>query len=66
MTLADLLDGEHSLTLFAIDAAGNIGSSKTIYFTVDVPEPFPLVPVIAVAAVVVVVGLLAYFKKRKR
>jgi hypothetical protein len=64
-----LLDGEHDLTLFAIDSAGNIGSSETLYFTVDVPEPFPvaLVAAASVAAVVVVgVGLLVYFKKHKR
>jgi hypothetical protein len=69
VTLTDLLDGEHSLTLFAIDSAGNIGSSETLYFTVDVPEPFPvaLVAAASVAAVVVVgVGLLVYFKKHKR
>jgi hypothetical protein len=64
ITLAGLLDGEHSLKLFAIDSAGNIGSSETKYFTVDVPEPFPVVPVISVVAVVAV-GLLLYFKKRK-
>jgi hypothetical protein len=67
MTLAGLLDGEHSLTLFAIDSAGNIGSSETIYFTVDVPEPFPVVPVVAViVAAVVGAGLLVYFKKRNK
>ena len=46
-------------------SAGNVGSSETVYFTVDVPESFPVVPVIAVVAVVVGVGLLVYFKKRK-
>jgi len=68
ITLTGLLDGEHSLKLFAIDSAGNIGSSETKYFTVDVPEPFPVVPVISVVAVVAVVvgaGVWVYFKKRK-
>jgi hypothetical protein len=69
ITLTGLLDGEHSLKLFAIDSAGNIGSSETKYFTVDVSEPFPTVPV-AVASVavvaVVIAGLLVYLKKRKR
>jgi hypothetical protein len=46
-------------------SAGNIGSSETVYFTVDVPESFPVVPVIAVVAVVVGAGLMVYFKKRK-
>jgi hypothetical protein len=68
MTLTDLLDGEHNLMLFAIDSAGNIGSSETLYFTVDVPESFPVMTVIAIAVVVALVlgtGLLVYFKKRK-
>lgn len=73
-TLTDLLDGEHSLTLFAVDAAGNIGSSKTIHFSVEVPEipepqpePFPTALLIAPAASVAIVGvaLFVYFKKRK-
>jgi hypothetical protein len=69
MTLAGLPNGEHNLTIYATDTAGNIGSSETMYFTVDVPEPFPTVPVATasvVAAVVVGAGLLVYFKKRKR
>jgi hypothetical protein len=68
MTLTDVLDGEHNLTLFAIDSAGNIGSSETLYFTVDVPESFPVMTVIAIVAVVALVlgtGLLVYFKKHK-
>ena len=68
-TLTNLTDGEHSLTVYATDEAGNTGASETIYFNVEVPEPFPTVPVAAasVAAVVVVgAGLLIYFKKRKR
>jgi hypothetical protein len=63
-TLEGLLDGAHNLTLFATDAAGNIGSSKTTYFTVDVPEP-PVVSIIAIASIVIGISLLVYFKKRK-
>jgi hypothetical protein len=69
MTLAGLPNGEHNLTIYATDTAGNIGSSETMYFTVDVPEPFPTVPVAVAsvaAAVVVGVGLLVYFRKHKR
>jgi len=68
MTLAGLLDGEHSLTLFAVDTAGNIGSSETIYFSVEVPEPFPTMLVIASVFTVAVVGigLLICFKKRRK
>jgi hypothetical protein len=68
-TLTGLPNGDHNVTIYAIDEAGNTGVSKTIYFTVDVPEPFPtptLVLAASIAAVAVVgAGLLLYFKKRK-
>jgi hypothetical protein len=65
-TLAGLSVGVHNVTVYAWDTAGNVGASETITFTVT---PFPAVPV-AVASVasvaVVIAGLLAYFKKRRR
>lgn len=69
MTLTGLIDGEHNVTVYATDLAGNAGASETVYFTVKVPDPFPIVPVLvasAITAVVVGVGLLVYFKKHKR
>jgi hypothetical protein len=65
-TLTDLSNGYHNVTVYAIDSAGNTGTSETIYFNVEVPEPFPTTQVIAsIASVAVVgVGLLVYFKKR--
>jgi multisubunit Na+/H+ antiporter MnhC subunit len=68
MTLTGLANGVHDLTIYAKDKAGNIGASETIYFSVEVPEPFPttLVVTASVASVAVIgVGLLVYFKKRK-
>jgi hypothetical protein len=67
-TLTGLPNGDHNVTIYAIDEAGNTGVSKTIYFTVDVPEPFPTTLVVASVITVAVVGLglLVYFKKRKR
>ena len=67
-TLIGLSNGVHNVTVYAWDAAGNVGSSETVTFTVDAPESFPVVPVSAasVATVAVVgVGLLVYFRKRK-
>jgi len=68
-TLTGLLDGEHSVTLFVADLAGNAVSSKTLFFDVNSPEPFPIVPV-AVATVISLIllctGLLVYLKKRHR
>jgi hypothetical protein len=68
ITLSGLAYGRHNVTVYAVDVASNNGASETIIFTVA-EEPFPVVP-IATASVTVVavvgVGLLVYFKKRKR
>jgi hypothetical protein len=69
-TLANLPYGEHNVTVYATDNVGNI-ASETITFTIAEPEPEPfpttLVATGAVATIAVVgVGLLVYFKKRKR
>jgi hypothetical protein len=67
-TLSGLSVGAHNVTVYVWDAAGNVGSSETIVFTVAEPEHFPAasVAVASVATVAVVgAGLLVYFKKRK-
>jgi hypothetical protein len=73
-TIAELSYGAHNLTVYAVDVAGNVGASETVYFTIaefepePEPELFPAVPVAAasVASIAVVgVVLLVYFKKRK-
>jgi N-acetylneuraminic acid mutarotase len=65
-TLSNLLIGSHTLTVYAIDEAGNLGSSENVYFTIE-PEPFPTALIVASAITVAFVGisLLIYFKKRK-
>jgi hypothetical protein len=71
-TLSGLSFGAHNVTVYATDNAGNTGTSQTITFTIAKPElqsePFPtpmfIAPMGAVA--VVGIGLLVYFKKRKR
>lgn len=66
-TLTGLANGNHNLTIYAQDEAGNIGASETIYFNVDVPFPTVLVGVASGVSVIVVgMGLLVCFKKRKR
>jgi hypothetical protein len=66
-TTLTLKEGLHSLVLYANDTAGNMGSSKTIYFTID--QVFPTIPVVAgvvtTAVVGVGLGLLLYRIKRK-
>jgi N-acetylneuraminic acid mutarotase len=68
-TITELTNGLHNVTVYAEDTFGNEGASETITFNVEVPEPFPVVPVVAasLATVAVVgIGLLVYFKKRLR
>jgi hypothetical protein len=68
-TLTELPNGDHNVTVYAADQFGNTGASQIIYFSVEVPEPFPtaLVATASGASVAVVgIGLLVYFKKRKR
>ena len=65
-TLTGLSDGEHYITVYYTDIAGNVGASETVYFNVEVPFPTALVVAASVASVAVIsVGLLVYFKKRK-
>ncbi|MGB9959819.1 MAG: right-handed parallel beta-helix repeat-containing protein [Candidatus Bathyarchaeales archaeon] len=65
--LTGLPNGEHNLTVYAADLAGNTGASEAVYFNVEVPEPFPAALVIASTVTVAVVGvsILFYFKKIK-
>jgi parallel beta-helix repeat protein len=64
-TLAGLANGDHNITVYFRDGAGDAGS-ETIYFSVNVP--FPTTMVIAPIASVVVAGagLLVYFVKSKK
>jgi hypothetical protein len=69
LALTGLENGAHNVTLYAADLAGNVADPKTLFFIVDVPEPFPIVPVAAASIASVTflcAGLLVYFKKRKR
>ena len=69
-TLSGLSVGTHEVTVYAWDAAGNVGSSETVTFTVAEPETFPTVPVAAVSAVSIAAAaaaglILARRKHRK-
>jgi hypothetical protein len=72
-TLTTLASGTHSLTIYANDTVGNMGSSKTVYFNIKVPqqqqeqEPLSTTLVGATASVAVMgIGLMVLFKKRNR
>jgi hypothetical protein len=64
-TLTGLSNGEHYITVYYTDIAGNVGTSETSYFTVEVPFPTMLVAASVITVAVVGIGLLVYFKKRK-
>jgi parallel beta-helix repeat protein len=66
VTLSELTNGVHNVTVYAEDTFGNEGASETIIFNIDVPEPFPTILVVASIITVAIIGivLLVYFKKR--
>jgi len=69
--LTGLSEGTHHLTVYAEDVFGNVGSSQYITFTIASPESsetFPTVPLAAVSVVLIVVmavGLLVYYRRRR-
>ena len=66
-TLTELANGDHNLTIYAKDKAGNIEISETTYFSVEVPFPTTIAVATSGASLAVIAaGLLVYFKKRKR
>lgn len=68
-TLTGLPNGDHNVTVYATDEAGNTGASETVFFIVDAPAPFPTTLVTAASIAIVAVvgaGLLVYFRKRRR
>ena len=68
-TLTGLSVGVHNVTVYAWDAAGNVSSSETIYFTITEPEPFPVAAVaVASTAVAAAIGvtLAVYLTKTRR
>ena len=65
-TLTGLANGDHNLTIYAKDEAGNIGVSETIHFSVNVPFPTALVTTASGALVTVIgIGLAVHFKRRR-
>jgi hypothetical protein len=72
ITLCNLLNGRHNVTVYAKDKFESMGVSETIHFIIDQKEksaPFPteLIVAVSVASIAVVgVGLTLYFRKIKR
>jgi hypothetical protein len=54
-TLTGLSNGDHNLSVYAIDEAGNVGVPKIINFIVEVPEPYPTLLVATTSGVSAIV-----------
>jgi hypothetical protein len=78
-SLAGLSYGSHSITVYANDTVGRLGTSDTVYFTITQetekvpegqPEPFSTTLAVAVASggsiAAVAAGAVVYSKKRNR
>jgi hypothetical protein len=71
ITLSDLPNGQHNVTVYATDEFGYTGKSNTLLFNVNSPEvgEFSLVPSVApftIAAIALTAaGLLVYSRRRK-
>lgn len=66
ITLTGLAKGMHNVTLYAADLAGNAVASKTLIFSVNLPESFPFVSVAAASAVVALAACAGLLLIRKR
>jgi hypothetical protein len=66
-TLPDLPIGLHNVTVYAWDAAGNVGTSESITFTIAESFPAAFVAAASIGSIAsVCIGLLVYLKKRHR
>ncbi|MFX1537887.1 MAG: hypothetical protein ACFFDI_27155, partial [Promethearchaeota archaeon] len=79
ITLTGLTEGVHNVTVYATYPIGNTGASQTVQFAIapekteepepSEPEPFPTAVVVATSGTTIAfvgLGLVVYFKKRKR
>jgi hypothetical protein len=64
-TLNCLQNGEHNITVYATDDAGNVGASEAVFFSVEVPFSTNLALPLGVSLAVVGVCLLLYYRQRK-
>lgn len=65
-TLTGLTVGNHNLTVYVVDSAGNIGESETISFSVEAPFPLLLTAAMVSAAIVVAAAAAVFLKKRRQ
>jgi hypothetical protein len=64
-TLTELSNGDHNVTVYATDLAGNT-SSETMYFSVEIPLPTALVATVSVVIIVVVLAVLLLYQRKHK
>lgn len=70
ITLTGLSNAAHTVTVYAYDKQGNMGTSETVSFTVNSTSPSPSMWVLILTGIIVAVvvvsclGLLMFFRKR--
>jgi hypothetical protein len=64
-TLTELSNGDHNVTIYATDLAGNTGS-ETMYFSVEIPFPIALVLTSVIITVVVVFAVFLLLRKQRQ
>jgi hypothetical protein len=68
-TLTGLINGNHTITVYATDQAGNAGASELIDFNVQVPIPPQIAFAVLPPMAIVLIGgltILIYLEKRKQ
>ena len=67
-TLDGLAEGSHSIAVYVNDTSGNTIKTETVFFTVNNPPNMMLliIPLVLALTVVLGVGAIIYFKKRKK
>ena len=66
ITLTGLINGQHNVTIYAEDTLGNIGASETIIFSITKTDFFSIMLIaIIIVAVVIGIGLIIVFNRRK-
>jgi hypothetical protein len=68
--LRDLPNGVHNITVYAKDAAGNVGVSEMLFFSVGtsdlnaaIPDLYTIIAIIAIVIAVISTGLFVYFRR---
>ena len=69
LVLDNLGNGDHNVTVYSQDEYGLVSAPNTVYFSVKVSPKIPILTIsliVVVVAIIVMAGLLVYFKKHKQ